>query len=159
MASQAEPRPSDKWIPWYFVLFFVFLSFVFGGFSYVAIKTHTGLVTDEAYKKGLAYNRVIEKAKQQETLGYTANMTQAADGMLRLRLTDRGGNAVAASHVAVWFFRPTQAKADVHDVMTPAEDGTYQIRPQLPAQGLWEVRILAETSAGPYQASKRMVIE
>ncbi len=159
MASQAQPRPSDKWIPWYIVLFFVFQSFVFGGFAYVAQKTHTGLVTDEAYKKGLAYNRVIEKARAQEELGLESDIRIAADGLLRFTLRDSEGRDVAPSHVSVWFFRPTQASADVHAAMQPAPEGGYKILPQLPAKGLWEVRIHADTAAGPYQTSKRMVIE
>lgn len=158
MTSQAEPRPSDKWIPWYIVLFFVFLSFVFGGFAYVAQKTHTGLVTDEAYKKGLAYNSVIEKARAQDALGFKSDSRMVNDA-LRFTLTDRAGRAVIASKVTIWFFRPTQAKADVHGVMTLAQGGGYELTPQLPAKGLWEVRIHAETDEGPYQTSKRMVIE
>lgn len=159
MTGDAIPRPSDKWIPWYIVLFFVFLSFVFGGFAYIAQKTHTGVVTDDAYKKGLAYNNVIEKAKHQDTLGYVADISMSTDGIVRFRLTEKNGVPVDIKHVAIWFFRPTQAKADVHGVMKPAADGGYQISAALPARGLWEVRILAKTASGHYQAAKRIVIE
>ncbi len=159
MTGEAMPRPSDKWIPWYIVLFFVFLSFVFGGFAYIAQKTHTGVVTEDAYKKGLAYNSVIEKAKQQEMLGYIADISMSPDGVLRFGLMQKNAAAVDIKHVSIWFFRPTQSKADVHGVMTPAAGGGYEIRPALPARGLWEVRILADTAAGPYQAVKRIVIE
>lgn len=158
MPGEVLPRPSDKWIPWYIVLFFVVLSFVFGGFAYVALKTHTGTVTDNAYKKGLAYNGTIEKDRQQAALGYKAGLVRAGD-VLSFTLTDKTGAPVEISSAAIWFFRPTDAKGDLRAEMTAADAGRFEYAAAPPAPGLWELRILAQTAAGPYQYTKRMVFE
>jgi len=158
MTGQSLPRPSDKWIPWYIVLFFVVLSFVFGGFTYVALKTHTGIVTDNAYKKGLAYNDIIDKDRQQAALGYKAQLRRE-QGVLVFALTDKAGAPVEMSSAAIWFFRPTDAKGDLRAEMTAAAAGRFEYAAAPPAPGLWEVRILAETAAGSYQHTKRMVFE
>lgn len=158
MASNAMPRPSDKWIPWYIVLFFVAQSVVLGSFAYIAQKTHTGTVTDGAYQKGLAYNSIIEKSRAQDALGYQSRIEMDAAGTISFSLSDKAGSPVDATHVAVWFFRPTQAAADVHAVMRPKAAGIYTIKPALPAKGLWEVRVHAETPKGSYQAIKRVVM-
>jgi nitrogen fixation protein FixH len=152
-----QDRP-DKWIPWYIVLFFVVLSFVFGGFTYVALKTHTGLVTNDPYKKGLAYNDIIGADRQQAALGYQPQL-RARGGTAIFTLHDRTGSAVEITAASVWFFRPTDAKGDMRAEMTqdPARPHEYHAKP--PAAGLWEVRVLAETPAGPYQHTKRMVFE
>jgi nitrogen fixation protein FixH len=158
MSGESLPRPSDKWIPWYIVLFFVVLSFVFGGFTYVALKTHTGLVTDNAYKKGIAYNETINKDKQQKALGYKAHLARPA-GTVVFTLADKAGAPVEISSASIWLFRPTNAKGDVRAEMTAAGAGRFEYKAAPPAAGLWEVRILAETAAGPYQYAKRMVFE
>jgi len=56
----------DKLIPWYFVIFFLVLFIVDGIFVYLATSTHTGVVTENAYEKGLRYNEVIERARAAE---------------------------------------------------------------------------------------------
>ncbi|MDP2206323.1 MAG: FixH family protein [Alphaproteobacteria bacterium] len=158
MSGEALPRPSDKWIPWYIVLFFVVLSFVFGGFTYVALKTHTGLVTDNAYKKGIAYNETINKDRQQKALGYKAHLTYSDDTVI-FSLVDKAGIPVEISSASIWFFRPTNAKSDLRAEMTAADTGRFEYAAAAPPAGLWEVRILAETAAGPYQYAKRRVFE
>ena len=55
----------DKLMPWYIVLFFVVFTIVLAGFAVIAHRTHTGVVTENAYKKGLAYNDVIKEADEE----------------------------------------------------------------------------------------------
>lgn len=155
--GSAGPRPSDRFIPWYIVMFFVFQTVLFGWFTYIAQKTHTGVVTEQAYEKGLAYNDVIEKARQQDALGFSS-VIEERDGKISFSLVDHEGRPVQDAKVMVTFFRP------VHDgIDTTAEmigrNGVYTSAVELSEPGLWEVRVNAKTSRGDYQASKRMTIE
>lgn len=158
MTEESLPRPSDKWIPWYFVLFFAVLSCIFGGFAWVAVTTHTGTVTDGAYQKGLAYNGVIEKAERQAALGYRPALVREGDRLV-FTLAGADGAPVAVETATVWFYRPANARRDLRAAMAPAGGGRFEYAPDLPAAGLWEVRILARTAQGPYQYTKRMVFE
>lgn len=64
----------DKLIPWYFVLFFVVIGAVNAVMVTLAVRTHTGTVTDHPYEKGLAYNKVVDAANAQEKLGWKSDI-------------------------------------------------------------------------------------
>lgn len=157
MTAASQPRPSDKWIPWYIVLLFVVFSSVLGTFAYIAVTTHTGTVTDGAYQKGLAYNSVIEKADAQDAFGYRGILA-LEDNAVVFTLADRAGAPVDVSAASVWFFRPTNVKGDRRADMEAAGEGRFIYKGAV-AQGLWEIRIRAATPKGPYQYTKRMVFE
>lgn len=151
-------RPSDRFIPWYFVLFFVVLTVVFAGFAYIARSTHPGLVTEKAYDKGLKYNNVIARAEAQEKLGWTSTLTTKFDNghaVVSLSLKDAKGQPLESAQVSLWFIRPVQAGMDVKEAMQPASKGVYAGRAVLPARGLWDVRIEAVKGDARYQTSKR----
>lgn len=154
----AGPRPSDKWIPWYIVLFFVCITCVLGAFTWIALSTHTGTVTDDAYKKGLAYNETIHQADAQKAWGYAPSLARAGDDVV-FTLKDAAGLPVQVTAAAVWFFRPADARGDVRGDMTADAAGALRYDAKSLARGLWEVRVLATTPKGAYQYSKRMVFE
>ncbi|HRJ67192.1 MAG TPA: FixH family protein [Alphaproteobacteria bacterium] len=152
------PRPSDKWIPWYIVLFFVGITCVLGTFTWIALSTHTGTVTDDAYKKGLAYNETIHQADAQKAWGYAPSLARAGNDVV-FTLKDAAGLPVQVTAAAIWFFRPADARGDVRGDMTADAAGALRYDAKALARGLWEVRVLATTPKGAYQYSKRMVFE
>lgn len=156
--TPSQPRPSDKFIPWLIVLFFVVLTGVFGGFAYIACKTHPGVVTEQAYEKGLAYDTTIQKAKEQEKMGLTPIIAKKG-GTLSFRLTDAQGRAVPLKNTRIWFYRPARAGEDFSADMKRASGTEYTSDATPPEKGQWEVRIHTETDKGPYQATKRFVFE
>lgn len=153
----ATPRPSDKLIPWYIVLFFIVLSFVFGGFAYVAQTTHTGVVTDQAYEKGLDYNSTIEKARAQDALGYMSDI-MLKDGTVYFTLVDAAALPITDAVVKLWLYRPVHDGGDMHLDMIEVRKGQYEVKISPPEKGMWEIRIHAVTPAGNYQSSKRVVL-
>lgn len=155
--EEPVPRPSDKLIPWYIVLFFVLQTILFGWFMHVAHISYTGLVTDQAYEKGLAYNNVIDEERAQEKLGFTPSITKQGDNII-FTLQDQHGKSVDASSVIVTFFRPAHAGVDFSREMTPQHNG-YFASATVPEKGLWELRFHAITPQGHYRLAKRMVLE
>lgn len=148
----------DKLIPYYFVLFFAGLAVLFGWFIHLARSSYTGLVTQQAYEKGIDYNSTIAKAAAQEAMGWHSTVTHTADG-INLTLTDEQGAAVTGATVSLWLFRPVQAAMDIRLPMAEKAAGVYSAVLDLPQRGLWEARILATSGKGEYQTSKRMVFE
>lgn len=151
------PHPSDKLIPWYIVLFFVLQAMLFGWFMHVAHVSYTGLVTDQAYEKGLAYNTLIEESRAQDKLDFTSTVTKQGESII-FTLKDRKGADVRADSVIITFFRPAHAGVDFTREMT-AQDNGYAAPVTVPEKGLWELRIHAITPRGHYKTMKRMVLE
>lgn len=150
--------PRDKRIPLYFVAFFLFLALVDGIMVTIAIRTHTGTVTDHPYEKGLAYNQVVQAASIQENLGWKGNIgfkqTGSLKGMLSFHLEDKEGKPLLPGSLRVTFTRPTQKGIDFElNMDTPSQAITF------PVKGAWEVRIYAHYRGADYQQSKRIVVE
>jgi nitrogen fixation protein FixH len=149
-----------SWVPWYFVAFFGFIALVNAGMITVALQTHTGLVTDQPYEKGLAYNEVVQAEAAQHALGWHATLTfmplpkthDKAGGRFVFTLKDANGKELRPQVLRIFFTRPTQSGMDfVHD-MALSSDIIF------PARGLWEARVIARIAGRPYQYAKRVVI-
>lgn len=160
MTRPLAPAPNDgRFIPWLIVAFFVAFSCVLGTFAYIAITTHRGVVTEQAYEKGVAYNDTIAKAAAQDALHFSAHITHTG-ATVGFSLSGPDGRPVDAGNVTLVMFRPTQAGFDHNYAMVRQPDDSYQANiADLPAKGLWEARIHAATPQGDYRTGKRMVIE
>ena len=114
--AESLPRPSDKWIPWYIVAFFVLLVSTIVPMGILAVRTNTGVITDNAYEKGLAYNHDLAASAQQEQLGWHTdlNATRSSDGQtdITARATDGTGAAIKDATVNLLIQRPTQSGMD-----------------------------------------------
>ncbi|MEQ1705902.1 MAG: FixH family protein, partial [Rickettsiales bacterium] len=65
---------TGKRVWWYFVAFFGFIAAVNAVMVTLAIRTHSGVVTEHPYEKGLAYNQVVEAEKNQQKLGWNGDV-------------------------------------------------------------------------------------
>ena len=73
---------------------------------YEAVSTHTGLVANEPYRKGLAYNERIGADERQARLGWTETLQVGRDGHVALALAERDGRAVRGLKVEGVLGRP-----------------------------------------------------
>lgn len=157
VSGEIVARKSDKWIPWYFVAFFVFLAIMDGIFVYIANQTHTGVVTDNAYNEGLKYNQTIAKAEAIEELGWTASVDyQGAD--ILVTLTDKDGVAISGADVDAVFIRPTKEGSDFKAELVEQAPGTYTASANA-AQGQWDIRVYATWKQKQFQSVKRVVVQ
>jgi nitrogen fixation protein FixH len=138
---------------WYFVAFFGFIVAVNALMATLAIRTHSGVVTDHAYEKGLAYNRVVEAETKQEALGWQGTIDYQ-NGALRFTLRDRDQNMLTPDHITASFTRPTQSGLDFNVALKGAETPVV-----FPARGVWDVRINAQAGDENYQQTKRIVVK
>lgn len=139
----ATMKKKDKWIPWLFVLFFAVIALVDGTFITIAMRTQTGLVTDQAYEKGLAYNKVLNAAAAQKK----TNLVQKAafeNGILSWRLSTKEGRAIDVATISAKILRPAQDGSDFEVFLESKGNGTYEVRPQFPLRGLWTARLEAQ---------------
>lgn len=143
----------DRLIPWYFIAFFAVIALVDGIMVTLAIRTQTGLVTEHAYEKGLAYNKIVAAEERQQALGWHSNI-EYKNGVLHFMLWDRNGKKLLPDSTKASISRPTQ---DGLDFSLSLKEGVADIH--FPMKGLWEIRIDTEYDGHAYQQSQRLIIE
>ena len=159
MTTERQDTFSDKLIPYYFAAFFVGLAILFAWFTHLARSSYTGVATDQAYERGIAYNDTIARANAQEALGWDGSIVVQGANDITLKLTDADGHAVTDAHAVLWLFRPVQRRFDMHIEMQESSSGTYSAQFDLPQPGLWEARIFVKKDGIEYQTTKRMVFQ
>jgi len=135
-----DSKPIDKWIPWMFVALFVVVATVNTVFVTVAIQTRPGLVTEDAYEKGLAYNKTLDAVKKQKSLGWTGRTTYA-NGVLGYTLKDKTGTPISGATIKAEIIRPVTQGYDSKAILQEVSKGVYEAKVALPLHGLWNIRI------------------
>lgn len=148
----------DKMILWYFVIFFLIVAIVNGIFVTIAASTHTGVITENAYQKGLNYNAVIEESEKQDRLGWTSSI-ELKDNLLNVWLYDKNGDDIKNAEVTVYFTRPSQEGHDFSVSLGMDSKNIYSKEVNFPLKGLWDVRVLAKWNQQQYQKSKQIVVK
>lgn len=134
----------DRWIPWAFVGFFVFLALVQGSFVTIAIRTFPGLVTDRPYATGLSYNQVLKEQAAEAALGWQVETAFAAagplSGHLTLTIRDVQGQPL---NVAVEAQAERMTRFPQVVTLMPTADGPGRVTlpMHLPVAGRWFVRL------------------
>lgn len=151
----------DRWIPWAIVAFFVCFIALLSGFAWIAFHSYTGEVTENAYKKGLAYNADIAHANAQAELGWkTVLEIQTYDKITAIvfSLRDASNHVISDATVTAYLSRPTQAGHDLAVALT-FNDGTYRGMASLKWKGIWDIRISATRDGYNYQQSKTVILQ
>jgi len=159
---RAVRRPG-WWYPYIFVAVFGLVVAVNATMVWLAGTTFSGLSTERAYDKGIAYNRALEAARRQEALGWTVTTKTepVPDGSgTRIVQTyrDRDGLPVAGLRVRVRLSRPAAQGYDRDLVLAPtAAPGDHAATVVLPLPGLWDLQAVAEGDGVGYQSFRRFV--
>lgn len=136
-------------------LFFATIFLANGIMVYYALSTFDGVETDNAYRKGRAYNHVLEADAVQAALGWQVSIenipayTQDTIVLnVTVTLTDRDGNAVNLTGMPLSFWRPTAQGMDVSTTLTSQGNGNYVGQLELAEAGNWIARINTATPQG-----------
>lgn len=160
--QEEKNRMADALVPFYFIAFFVVLAGLMAWFAWLATSTDRGVVTQDAYKKGLGYNRVIEKQQLQDALGWGSELMidkkPGAKAKIRFMLRDKDKKPVTGAAAQITFVRPTQAGHDVTAPLVMDEPGVYRAEVDVPLPGLWEATVAARAGENNYQATQRMTL-
>ncbi len=161
LAETKGPRPSDRWIPWYFVVFFIGLTLVLAHMVWLAVGSYPGTVSDRAYEQGLAYNKSLQAVAAQQALGWMGKVTVTEVGaatQLRYELRAADGQMLKDAKVHCWLYRSSSRKLDERLELTAQADGSYGATVTLPARGVWEIRLAAQAMGQSFQQTERVVI-
>ena len=125
-------------------------------FLYVALSTHPGADTEDAYRRGVAYNAVLDAAAAQKSQGWLNRISyDAADRILRVALVDARGRPVRGLRLTAEVRRTVKSGHDFALVLAERRPGEYQTSLVTPLPGQWQVRLSAhDRSGGVYLANK-----
>jgi len=142
-----------------FLAFFGTVFAVNGAMIYSAVSTHTGLVANEPYRKGLAYNERIGADERQARLGWTETLEVGRDGHVTLALAERDGRAVRGLKVEGVLGRPATNRYDAKLALTETAPGRYEARAAAVAEGSWLIALEARAQVGaePIYRTRRRV--
>lgn len=156
-----EAQKKSK-IPYIFFAFFAVIFAVDGFFIYLSQKTWRGVVTEDAYQKGIDYNLVLDEERRQEELGwkmtvYFENKGQK-NGDLVINFQDKDLKLITDAEIFIEFKRPTQSG---HDFSQKIEftDGSYKTNVQFPLKGQWDFMIRAKRDDDMFQKTKRFILQ
>ena len=143
--SRRERRITGRTVLLSFLAFFGVVFLVNGIFFWVARDTWTGLSTEDAYRKGVAFNDELARADGQRLLGWTAETEYISvgpgEGRLVFALTSADGLPVLARNVTVSFRRPVTEGIDFAAILQSDGTGRYVADVAPPIPGQWDVRI------------------
>jgi len=164
---QTGPDPKkDRWVPWYFVMFFAVIALVDSMFVYFALSTHTGVVTQSAYEKGLNYNQVIDAEKAQAALGWKHQIQAIPDGTdhaIKVIINKPNSNGITPIDgltVSATITRPLQGDYN-ETISLPADtkSGVYLAPWTFPMPGQWDISIaISGDNEEAYHATQRVVV-
>lgn len=142
-AASAAPRGELRGIHVLLMLigFFGVIFAVNGVFLASALKSYTGVVSNEPYVKGLRYNERIEAGERQAKLGWQETLAIGMSGEIALTVSDDGGRPVRGLELAGNIGRPSTSKADRPVALVEAEPGRYVAHTEALGEGTWVIAL------------------
>jgi nitrogen fixation protein FixH len=162
MSAAVTRKDRGSWIPWLLLLFMLIVLAANGALIWLATTSWTGLAVDQAYEKGLAYNRNLEAARQQTALGWQprldARVVTGLSAEAELTITNRQGAPVTGAKVEAAFARPTQHGFDFRLTLAQGRPGVYRAMFELPLPGLWDVHVTIRRGGSLFVHNQRLVL-
>lgn len=140
----------ERWVFWSFFAFFSVIAAVNAVFIYSALSTQSGLVTERAYEKGLAYNEVLAAADNQPDLREEA---EYKNGVLRWTIAEADGMAITGAQVKARIIRPVREGNDFDTVLQHRGGGVYEAKISPPLPGSWTAKLECEWNGKHYRTS------
>jgi nitrogen fixation protein FixH len=156
-------RARGWWYPYIFVAMLGTVMLVNGGMAYFAVSTFNGVITENAYEKGISYNKTLNLARQQANLGWVVEAalvpaSQGHGGTLTVRFVDKDGHGVDGLDVQALADHPNVTGEEQRMRFVAAGDGQYRAELTLPNGGQWSFDILATREQATYQFQRRFLI-
>ncbi len=118
-----------------------------GYMLFKALSTHSGLVANEPYRKGLEYNRRIAADERQAALGWTSDATLDDKGTVTVTIADPTGQPVSRIALEGRLGRPSSNRADVPLIFKEVAAGRYRADAGAISAGTWQLDVAIRPEA------------
>lgn len=155
--SECIQKPLNGWIV--FLMFFAFFGLIVAVnsvFITYALKTHSGVVTEKPYEKGLAHDTTLEKARSQPKW---TSIIAFDNGVLRWDLKNEQSFPISSGDVTAFFMRPIKSGDDFSLSLDYKGNGIYETKPDFPHIGAWNVKLDIKWKNKHYRTSKTLIVK
>jgi nitrogen fixation protein FixH len=155
-------RLLPHWVPMLFVAGFLVVIGVNATLIIFAQDTFSGLETASPYERGLDYNKALAAQAEQDRLGWQAQAKITGENGVRslvVRMTDRDGRPMDGLALSAYLVRPANEGLDLTISPRPMGGGRYVAEFALPADGQWELRLVAQSGDAVWQHSERLFVK
>jgi len=122
------------------------------GAVFVGTYVFDGTVVDNAYERGIEWDRDRERRKNSGLqVDLVENSFSTGTNEVVLRILDAGGEPLVTDAVAVTATRTATSAHDRTYSASPGGDGTYRTDVELPLRGRWDLLIVVGTEEGPVE--------
>ncbi len=90
---------SRSFIPYLFITIFILIIIVNAFFFYLANRTMVGVITEDAYEKGLHYNQVIEMESEQQASGFIGMINVEQHDIMQIELLTNKKCDIVKAHM------------------------------------------------------------
>ena len=163
MAGGAGRWITGRMVLWGFVAFFAVVALVNGIFILLSMRSFPGVETEDAYRKGLAYDSVIADDAARRARGWTVAIAWQPSGPARGRLVvvarAKDGMPLSGLAARAVLRRPTHGGQDRTVGLAETAAGSYGADLVLPGAGNWEVIVtLGGPNLSAYRLRERLVV-
>lgn len=160
MAEKSSGGLTGRHVLFGLVAFFGAVFAVNGVFLYSALKTNTGVVANEPYRKGLAYNERIAADERQKALGWQDEASLASDGRVSVVMKGAEGQPISGLTIEATLGRPSTVTGERKLRLAEVAPGTYAATTAAVEAGTWlfelEARRAANAEQPDYRARRRL---
>ena len=142
------------WVLWSFIAFFGTIASLDAFFIYKAISTNSGVVIENPYEKGLAYNKTLEQAKSQPK--WQSSIT-IKDDLLRWQLFDENNKPITGAIVKANIIRPIHKNYDFDVILEEKNNGIYTANLKMPLKGRWIAKMSSKWNNKTYQTTYEFI--
>jgi len=148
-----EHKKLNKKIPYFFFIFFGVLIIIDSIWIYLSFTTYRGVVEEDAYSKGLQYNKNIDGFEQQQKLGFKYNITYL-DNVINFNIENY--NIPSDEIVLIKIIRKISVGNDIQDNMIKLDNNSYYYNYKFPVKGNWKIVVFFKNSG--YQFHRDITI-
>jgi nitrogen fixation protein FixH len=159
MNAKPPRKITGRMVLFGFIAFFGVIAAVNGVFMYLALSTWPGLTTEDAYKKGIAYNHTLDEAAQQKKLGWVSAVKLDADGGLQVTMTARDGSPLDGANVEAALSRPLGDETVEKMALSETAPGQYAARFPAPQPGRWKADIFVTRNKDLYRMRHEVMVK
>jgi nitrogen fixation protein FixH len=160
--NEKSDRKLEPW-PVAIVSFFVVVLIANIIMIYLGQNSWPGLVTNDHYNKGLAYNEVLAAQEFQDRLGWQAGLKvaqPAKDGKVKLLFTlkNRDGIRIIDAEVKGELLRPLGDGKRHNVILSVDSQGDYVGNLNVAQAGNWDVQIIAKAQQADFRFVERISV-
>jgi nitrogen fixation protein FixH len=158
VSEAQKSRQSGRVVLLIFIGFFLVIVIVNAIFAYFALTSHSGVVTEQAFEKGLAYNETLEQAAEQEKTSLQESV-MFENGALYWTIFDAEGKSIEGARVKARLIRPVKDGHDFEVSLKAGEAGVYSAALDAPMKGAWTAKLEATWDGQSYRTTHKFIVE